>query len=118
MMNGHGQSDGSIVSKKSLNKPKGAEGMERRRPAEGNGRQTPILRTQSREKRMKETLERIREAVRRDRKAKLTALYHHVYNIDHLREAYYGLKRNAGAGVEGEQWQKDRQNPGGNFRGF
>ena len=54
---------------------------------------------------MKEALERIREAVRRDRKAKLTALYHHVYNIDHLREAYYGLKRNAAAGIDGETWQ-------------
>src|SRR4030042_3987704 len=116
MMNGHGQSDGSIVSKKSLNKPKGAEGMERRRPAEGNGRQTPILRTQSREKRMKETLERIREAVRRDRKAKLTALYHHVYNIDHLREAYYGLKRNAAAGIDGETWQHYGQNLEENLR--
>ena len=96
MMNGHGQSDGCIVSKKSPNKPKGAEEMERRRPAEGNGRQSPILRTQNREKRMKETLERIREAVRRDRKAKLTALYHHVYNIDHLREACHTTPGRAG----------------------
>ncbi len=115
-MNGHGQSDGCIVSKKSPNKPKGAEEMERRRPAEGNGRQSPILRTQSRGKRMKETLERIREAVRRDRKAKLTALYHHVYNIDHLREAYYGLTRNAAAGVDGETWQHYGQNLEENLR--
>jgi RNA-directed DNA polymerase len=116
MMNGHGKSDGSIVSEKSPNKPRGAEGMERRRPAKGNGRQSPILRTQSREKRMKETLERIREAVRRDRKAKLTALYHHVYDIDHLREAYYGLKRNAAAGVDGETWHHYGQNLEENLR--
>jgi group II intron reverse transcriptase/maturase len=65
---------------------------------------------------MKETLERIREAVRRDRKAKLTALYHHVYNIDHLREAYYGLKRNAAAGIDGETWQHYGQNLEENLR--
>ncbi len=116
MMNGHGQSDGCIVSKKFPNKPKGAEERERRRPAEGNGRQSPILRAQSRKKRMKETLERIREAVRRDRKAKLTALYHHVYNINHLREAYYGLKRNAAAGIDGETWQHYGQNLEENLR--
>ncbi len=39
MMNGHGQSDGGVVSKKSPNNPKGAEETERRPPAEGNGRQ-------------------------------------------------------------------------------
>jgi group II intron reverse transcriptase/maturase len=65
---------------------------------------------------MKETLERIREAVRRDRKAKLTALYHHVYNINHLREAYYGLKRNAAAGIDGETWQHYGQNLEENLR--
>ncbi len=65
---------------------------------------------------MKEALARIRKAVRRDRKAKLTALYHHVYNIDHLREAYYGLKRNAAAGVDGETWQHYGQSLEENLR--
>jgi group II intron reverse transcriptase/maturase len=59
---------------------------------------------------MKEALERIRQAVRRDRKAKLTALYHHVYNIDHLREAYYQLQRKAAAGIDGETWEHYGQN--------
>jgi hypothetical protein len=35
MMNGHGQSDGEIVSEKSPNKPKGAEGTEGRSPVKG-----------------------------------------------------------------------------------
>ncbi len=34
----------------------------------------------------------------------MTALWHHVYNVDTLREAFYGLNRKAIAGVEGETW--------------
>jgi group II intron reverse transcriptase/maturase len=65
---------------------------------------------------MKEALERIRQAVRRDRKAKLTALYHQVYNIDHLREAYYQLQRKAAAGIDGETWEHYGQNREENLR--
>jgi group II intron reverse transcriptase/maturase len=54
---------------------------------------------------MTAALERIRLAVRRDKGEKLTSLYHHVYNVDHLREAYWGLKRRAAPGVDGETWQ-------------
>ena len=65
MMNGCGQSDGCIVPTKSPNKPKGAEGMEGRRPAKGNEHQGHISRTQGRSKDMSQALERIRLAVRR-----------------------------------------------------
>jgi group II intron reverse transcriptase/maturase len=34
----------------------------------------------------------------------LTALWHHVYDIDRLREAYYGVNRRAVPGVDGETW--------------
>ncbi len=107
MMDGHGQSDGRVVPEKSPNKPAeaGAEGMEGRRPAKGNGLQGPMPRTQSRMKGMAAALERIRLAVQRDKGEKLTSLYHHVYNVDHLREAYWGLKRRAAPGVDGETWQ-------------
>jgi group II intron reverse transcriptase/maturase len=54
---------------------------------------------------MQQALERIRQAVRREKEAKLTSLYHHVYNVRHLREAYYGLKKKAAPGVDGETWQ-------------
>ena len=54
---------------------------------------------------MLEVLERIRKAVKRDKKAKLTTLYHHVYNPDHLAVAYQQLKRKAAPGVDGETWQ-------------
>ena len=36
---------------------------------------------------------------------RFTALLHHVYNLETLREAYFGLKRDAAPGVDGETWQ-------------
>ncbi len=31
-------------------------------------------------------------------------LLHHVYNVEHLRAAYYALKRDAAPGIDGETW--------------
>ena len=31
-------------------------------------------------------------------------LWHHVYNVDTLRDAFYGLHRKAVAGIDGETW--------------
>ena len=50
-------------------------------------------------------LERIRHAAVEDRKLRFTTLWHHVYNIAHLRSAYYALKRDAAPGVDGETWR-------------
>ena len=36
---------------------------------------------------------------------RFTALLHHVYDIDRLREAYRVLKRDAAAGIDGETWR-------------
>jgi RNA-directed DNA polymerase len=33
-----------------------------------------------------------------------TSLWHHVDNVDRLREAYYSLKRKASAGVDDVTW--------------
>ncbi|MEJ2711386.1 MAG: reverse transcriptase domain-containing protein [Anaerolineales bacterium] len=79
--------------------------MEGRPPVKGNAQEDPSRRTQSRAEGMQQALERIRQAVRREKEAKLTSLYHHVYNVRHLREAYYGLKKKAAPGVDGETWQ-------------
>lgn len=84
--------------------------MEGRQPVKGKAFQSPMPRTQSRMTGMSATLERIRLAVRRDKTVRLTSLYHHVYNADHLREAYFGLKREAAPGVDGETWQQYGQN--------
>jgi len=50
-------------------------------------------------------LERIRQAARRDGKMRFTALLHHIYNLDTLREAYFRLKREAAPGVDGQTWR-------------
>ena len=104
MMHGQGKSDGPIVPRKPPNKPSGAEGVEGRGPAKGNPQKRAMLRTQGRA-RMQQALERVRQAAKQDRKMRFTALLHHVYNPDTLREAYYGLKREAAPGVDGVTWQ-------------
>jgi RNA-directed DNA polymerase len=102
------QSDGGVVPGKSPNvcKPKEAEGMEGRLPAKGNELQAAMRRTQGRESGMGAVLERIRIAVEREKEDKFTALYHHVYNVDHLREGYFRLRRDAAPGVDGVTWQE------------
>src|SRR5213594_21989 len=81
-----------------------AEGMEGRGLAKGNPRQQNAPRTPSR-KGAPSALERVRQAARRDRKLKFTALLHHVYNLETLRAAYFNLKREAAPGVDGETWR-------------
>jgi RNA-directed DNA polymerase len=105
MINGHGQSDGGVVPEKFPNNPQGAEGMEGRPPVKGNVPEHPSCRTQSRTDGMQAVLGRIREAVKRNKEIKLTALYHHVYHIDHLRSGYYQLEKKAAPGVDGVTWQ-------------
>ena len=48
-------------------------------------------------------LERVREAARKDKKLKFTALLHHV-SIDLLRTSYYSLQHQAAPGVDGMTW--------------
>jgi RNA-directed DNA polymerase len=50
-------------------------------------------------------MERIRQAACRNKGLRFTTLWHHVYNIGHLRESYFMLKRDAAAGVDGETWR-------------
>jgi RNA-directed DNA polymerase len=50
-------------------------------------------------------LERVRQAACRDKQMKFTSLWHHVYNIERLREAYLACKRNAASGIDGQTWQ-------------
>ncbi len=80
------------------------EGMEGRGLAKGKTRQQNALRTPSREGALS-ALERIRQAARRERKLRFTALLHHVYRPETLRMAYLALKRDAAPGVDGETWQ-------------
>jgi group II intron reverse transcriptase/maturase len=55
---------------------------------------------------MSSALERIRQAARRDKGQRFTALLHHVYDVEGLRAAYFGLKREAAAGIDGATWRQ------------
>ena len=105
-MHADGKSDGRVVPKKPPNNgmPDAAEAVEGRRPTEGNTFQTAAPRTQSRIG-ASIGLERVREVARRDRRARFTALLHHV-TVDLLRDSFYALKRNAAPGVDGLTWQQ------------
>ena len=81
-----------------------AEGVEGRRQAEGNAGPQNTSRTQGREG-VPSAWDRIRQAAKTDKGRRFTALLHHVYAIETLREAYFGLKQDAAPGVDGETWQ-------------
>lgn len=106
MTNGHGKSDRPIVPQKPPNKapPGAAEGVEGRGLAKGNPHEQNALRTQGRAS-AHQALVRVRQAARKDRKQRLTALFHHVYDVDRLREAYYGVRRDAAPGIDGQTWR-------------
>src|SRR6266540_3766136 len=107
MMDGQGKSDRSIVPKKATNRTQGNEGaeeLEGRGLAKRNPRERDTIRTQGREV-VSSALERVRQVARRGKEEKFTALLHHVYSVDTLREAYYALERDAAPGVDGETWQ-------------
>jgi hypothetical protein len=40
-------------------------------------------------------LERVRQAAKQDKKLRFTALLHHIYDPERLREAYFCLKKEA-----------------------
>jgi len=111
MMNEHGKSDSGIVSAKWSNKEErankarsSAEVMEKRLLAKGNSTQQTTSRTQGRAK-VQRALGRIRHAAKQDKKQRFTALMHHIYDVDTLRESYFSLKRAAAAGVDGMTWE-------------
>lgn len=92
-----------------------AEEVEGRGPAEGNSPESNARRTQSRGS-ADRALERVRQAAGRDRRQKLTALLHHVYDVDRLRRAYRALRHDAAAGVDGETWKTYGEALEGNLR--
>jgi RNA-directed DNA polymerase len=61
-------------------------------------------------------LDRIRRAAQKDKELKFTSLWHHVYNIDRLTEAYRALKHDAAAGVDGWTWREFGQDLKRNLR--
>src|SRR5215471_1403416 len=106
MTNGLGKSDRPGVPEKSPNNAgqPATEGMEGRGLAKGNLLQQNASRTPSR-KDAPSALERVRQAAKKDRKLRFTALLHHIYNFETLRMAYFRLKKEAAPGVDGETWR-------------
>ena len=104
-MNGGGQSDSLVVPAKPANKAAraAAESVEERGLAKGNteraarsGRRAGI--------RAPRALDRVREAARRDKEVRFTALLHHV-DVDCLLRAYWRLRPEAAPGVDGVTWE-------------
>jgi RNA-directed DNA polymerase len=88
-------------------------------PAEGSGgtkRNADLqstVRTQSRDA-VSQAQGRIRDAVNRNKKERLTALLHHV-NIDCLRQAFFSLKKRAAPGVDEVTWDQYAERLEGNL---
>jgi len=101
-----GKSDGRVLPTKCPNNggilP--AEGMEGRRPIKENIGRTTARRTQSRISELSGLLG-VRQAARKDKRARFTALLHHV-TVHLLRDSYYALKREAAPGVDGLTWKE------------
>lgn len=112
-MNARRKSDSPIVPEKPANKgdgaPSPAESVEERGLAKGNSAQQTRTRTQRRAV-LQHELDRVRQAARKDAGMRFTALWHHVYNIERLREAYFSLERGSAPGVDGETWHHYGEN--------
>ncbi len=111
-MNGGGKSDRPVVPTKLPNKTaRGgaaqtqaeAEAVEERGLTKGNTDGNARTGRGAGE-RVSQGLDRVREAAKRDRKARFTALLHHVTAAS-LREAYRALRPKAAAGVDGVTWE-------------
>lgn len=116
-MNEYRKTDSPVVPMKSPNKAgqPAAEETEGRGLARGNPPQQNAPQTQSRQG-APSALERVRQAAGRDRKMRLAALLHQVYNRDTLRADYLNLKREAAAGVDGETWRHYGERPEENLQ--
>jgi len=91
----------------------GAEAVEERGLAKGNaasetrsGRSAGLS--------VSSDLDRVREAARRDKDARFTALLHHV-TVERLRPAYRAIRPAAAAGVDGVTWRDYGQDLEGNL---
>jgi group II intron reverse transcriptase/maturase len=111
MMNDRRKSDRPVVVTKSSNKATevAAERVERRGLAKGKTPRQNTDRALDRNN-VQSALGRIRQAALKDKRQRFTSLMHHIYNLSMLREAYYGLKREAAPGVDGETWREYGEN--------
>src|SRR5258708_28691617 len=108
-MHDPGKSDRPVVPEKPPNNADApeacaAEVVEGRGLAEGKPQKQTSPRAQYRT-RLSQALERIRQAIEREPKRPLNNLWHHVCDVDRLREAYFELNPRSAPGIDGQSWQ-------------
>ncbi len=99
------ESDGPIVPEKRANKAgpeAAAEPVEGRGSTKGNAERT-LLAPDTEPGKRGMGLRSVREAAKRDRKLRFTALLHHI-TPEMLQDSYFDLKRMAAPGVDGVTW--------------
>jgi len=113
-MNGHGQSDRSVVPANPPNKAMAAEAGEGRERTKGNtGSETRPGRSAG--SGASSELGRVRQVAVRDKEARFTALLHHV-SLERLVMAYWDLSPKASPGVDGVTWEAYGQDLIANLR--
>src|SRR5215470_99261 len=109
MMHDREKSHSAIVAAKPTNKADAtsvadaAEPAEQRAGTKRNAEEQSTHRTQG-WVRVTQALDRVRQAARQRKDEKFTALFHHL-SVDLFREAFFALKRDAAAGVDGMRWE-------------
>jgi len=103
-MDDPGKSDGPVVPERLSNNARGgaAEAVEERGPAKENAA-SATRPGPSAGQGVSCGLDRVRQAARKDKAARFTALLHHV-DVDRLRTAYGELNPRAATGVDGVTW--------------
>ena len=103
-LHGRGKSDISVVPAKLPDNAGSlaAEAVEERGMAKGNT-DRPTRPGLSAGPGVPSGLDRVRQAARRDKEARFTALLHHV-TLECLREAYWAIRPKAAPGVDGVTW--------------
>jgi len=81
-----------------------------KRARSGKPRTQPRAVPCSRSSDLQNARERIRQAASDNKGLRLTSLWHHVYEVECLREAYFGLRRAVAPGMDGETWRHYGEN--------
>jgi hypothetical protein len=99
--NGEGQSQGVQAAGPDLPLAGPAKQVERTQSRQGAGDAVGVAGPED----LYSAPDRVRLAARRDKGLKFTSLWHHVYDVRRLREAYLAIKRDAAPGVDGQTWE-------------
>src|SRR4029453_3303643 len=106
LLHGPGKSDPPLAPGKRPNSPGRAGGgvVEGRGGAEGTAGRQSTVRTLSRDA-VSQALARVREAAKRNRRERFTALMHHL-TPDLLAWAFHQVRAKAAPGIEGVTWEE------------